>query len=128
MKARPDSQAGRILALLEQGGWWSTSELLREVPAVVHSRIDGLRKQLKEEGQGRTIEHKRVGPGAAGSLYQLVGVAPSAEDAEGGAPARSAPGGLASLSPRQEGVGAAAAPSDSQLALPLSARLRDEAA
>lgn len=73
MKARPNSQAGRILALLETGGWWSCAELMREVPSIVHSRMDNVRKHLREEGLGRTIEHKTTGVGAAHSLYRIVG-------------------------------------------------------
>jgi len=107
------TQTGRLLALLELGGWWSTRDLLSEVPSVVHSRISDLR------AKGYDIEHKTTGEGAPGSFYRLNGfhgVAPSAEDAEGGTSA-DVPEGLPSLPLGQEGVGAAAAPSDSQLAL-----------
>lgn len=60
------SQCDRIAALLADGEWWTTRDLLREVPSIVHSRIAELR------ARGYEIEHERVGPGAAGSRYRLV--------------------------------------------------------
>lgn len=61
------SQSGKILACLERGGWWTTSELLREVPSIVHSRIHELRDRY-----GLEIEHRTTGPGASGSEYRLA--------------------------------------------------------
>jgi hypothetical protein len=58
--------ADAILFILQRrGGWVSTSELLRDVPSIVHSRIADLRKR------GHDIQHKTTGPGAAGSWYRL---------------------------------------------------------
>lgn len=61
------SQADRILLVLLDGGWHSTSEILREVPSIVHSRISDLR------AAGLKIEHRTTGVGAAGSEYRLLG-------------------------------------------------------
>jgi len=108
----------RLLELLSDGRPHSHRETYA-LGLMAHSRAADLRKD------GNVINVWREGKLY---WYQLVGVAPSAEDAEGGAPARGAPGGLTSPSPRQEGVGAAAAPSDSQLVFDLPARLREEAA
>jgi hypothetical protein len=60
------SQCDRVLELLADGEWWTTRELLREVPCVVHSRVAELRKR------GLEIEHETVGAGAAGSRYRLL--------------------------------------------------------
>jgi len=119
------SQAGRILALLEQGGWWSTSDLLKAVPAITHSRIADLRKA------GYVIEQKTVGPGAQGSLYRITGFAPatgefSSSPVVGGGPGTTAVPPL-DPSPTDGGVSAAGG-TPSQLALDLPARLREEAA
>jgi hypothetical protein len=61
------SQCGRILTCLEHGGWWTTRQLLQEVPAITHSRISELRNTW-----GYTIEHRTTGPGAGGSEYRLT--------------------------------------------------------
>lgn len=61
------SQAQQLLrALIAANGWVSTSDLLRAVPCIVHSRISDLR------AQGYLIEHRTVGKGAAGSQYRLL--------------------------------------------------------
>jgi len=61
----PGSQCARLLALLQDGNWHTTSELLRFCPCIVHSRVAELR------GRGFHIEHERTGPGAPGSRYRL---------------------------------------------------------
>lgn len=60
------TQCDRLLACLADGKWWSTQDLLRRVPAVIHSRISNLRDR------GHEIEHRTTGPGATGSFYRLV--------------------------------------------------------
>jgi hypothetical protein len=81
------SQCDQLAALLSDGRWWTTRELLREVPCIVHSRVSDLRKR------GLIIEHETVGPGAAGSRYRLVEISvepvrvdwpPQAIDAQAG--------------------------------------------
>jgi hypothetical protein len=69
------SQEQALLKLLADGTWWSTAELLNEVPCVVHSRIAGLRDK------GFNIIHERTGPGAKGSRYRLVRALATEEDA-----------------------------------------------
>lgn len=61
------SQSDQLLLRLMNGDWWTTRELLREVPCIVHSRISDLR------AQGFTIEHRTTGVGAVGSEYRLIG-------------------------------------------------------
>jgi hypothetical protein len=98
----------RLLELLSDGKPHSHKEAYR-LGVMAHSRASDLR------GDGYVINTWREGKLY---WYQLVGAAPSAENAEGGASGPpDAPEGLASLPLGQEGVGAAAAPSDSQLAL-----------
>lgn len=60
------SQTQQLLDLLSDGSWWSCAELLREVPCIVHSRINDLR------GKGYRIEHETRGAGASGSFYRLA--------------------------------------------------------
>jgi hypothetical protein len=60
------SQCLKILNVLEDGDWHTTSEILRAVPSIVHSRIAELRKR------GYIIEHETTGTGANGSRYRLV--------------------------------------------------------
>lgn len=60
------SQCEKIMRVLEDGEWHTTSEILRAVPSIVHSRIAELRKR------GYIIEHERTGSGAQGSRYRLV--------------------------------------------------------
>lgn len=95
------SQCGKILRCLEQGGWWTTAELLHEVPAVIHSRIAELRKH------GYTIEHRRTGQGANGSEYRLAldaTVAPtSGGEGRGGTVASSATAVKAQPEPKPPG-------------------------
>ena len=59
------SQCSKLLRILEDGEWYTTRDLLYEVPCIVHSRISELRKR------GYTIEHETTGVGAAGSRYRL---------------------------------------------------------
>jgi len=61
------SQVDRILALLADGDWWTTGQLLANVPCIVHSRIAELRSR------GHVIVHERTGFGAAGHRYRLLG-------------------------------------------------------
>ncbi len=68
--------------------------MLRQVPAIVHSRIAGLRDQ------GYVIEHKTTGQGAQHSLYRLV-VAPTAGGPQEVSPAV---GGAPSSSPSSPGA------------------------
>lgn len=105
MRPRADSQAGRILALLETGGWWSTSELLREVPSIVHSRIAGLRDA------GFSIEHRTTGQGAAHSLYRLV-VASGAGTVEPSPASDGAPTGTMADARHDVGAPSASLPAD----------------
>lgn len=59
------SQASRIVALLRERPH-TTAEILREVPCIVHSRINDLR------GAGYAIVCDQVGLGADGFVYTLL--------------------------------------------------------
>jgi hypothetical protein len=87
------SQCGRILTCLERGGWWTTRQLLQEVPAITHSRISELRNTW-----GYTIEHRTTGPGAGGSEYRLTTLPREAgygDDGEASSWAPASPGSAA---------------------------------
>jgi hypothetical protein len=60
------SQCEKLLRILADGDWHTTSELLRAVPCIVHSRISELRKF------GWDVEHVTTGAGADGSRYRLL--------------------------------------------------------
>lgn len=60
------SHCDSILDVLASGRWVSTSEILRAVPCVVHSRVSDLRRR------GYDIQHRTTGIGAKGSEYRLV--------------------------------------------------------
>jgi hypothetical protein len=62
------SQAARLLAILADGEWHTTAELLREVPSIIHSRVSDLRHK------GFVVEHETTGVGAHGSRYRLIAV------------------------------------------------------
>ena len=64
------SQCRRLWEILRDEQWHTTSELLREVPCIVHSRIAELRKAW-----GWDIKHETIGPGAKGSRYRIVNMA-----------------------------------------------------
>src|SRR5215207_7012588 len=80
------SQCDQLAALLADGEWWTTRELLREVPCIVHSRVAELRKR------GLEITHETTGPGAAGSRYRLthISAGPDSADAAAGDAQRAA--------------------------------------
>lgn len=60
------SQNARLRAVLSDGEWHSSRDLIRSVPSVLHSRIAEMRRQ------GYAIEHKGGGAGAANHFYRLV--------------------------------------------------------
>lgn len=99
----------RLLELLSDGKPHSHKECYR-LGVMAHSRASDLR------GDGYIINTWREGKLY---WYQLVGVPPSAEDAEGGTSA-DVPEGLPSLPLGQEGA-CRSAPSDSQLSLDVPA-------
>ena len=64
------SQAGRILRVLQRGGWVSTHDFIYEhrIPGIIHSRISELRRDY-----GFEIEHRKEGNnGARSHQYRLV--------------------------------------------------------
>lgn len=92
------SQSGKLLALLERDRrWWSTAELLREVPCIVHSRVAEIRKY------GWNVEHRTTGPGARGSEYRLALDEPSpVVTSDGSCPPREGSSSAAGLEPVAE--------------------------
>jgi hypothetical protein len=64
--SRPLTQNERILALLADGAFHTTREILQHVPCIVHSRIAELNKR------GYRIEHDGAGGGAENHRYRLV--------------------------------------------------------
>lgn len=58
------SQNARLRAILADGAWHSSRDLIRAVPSVLHSRVAEMRRQ------GYVIEHKGGGAGAANHFYR----------------------------------------------------------
>lgn len=81
-----------LLLILADGRWHKLSEILRERPMMVHSRAAGLR------AKGFTVENRKVGVGATGSEYRLVGGL-SGDEPWRGDPGRRRPASLASGPP-----------------------------
>jgi hypothetical protein len=81
---RQPTQNERILALLADGRWHTTREILANVPCIVHSRIAEINGR-----SGYRIEHDGAGGGAENHRYRLVAT-PRAESTESTGPAVSA--------------------------------------
>lgn len=64
------SQNARLRAVLSDGNWHSSRDLIRAVPSVLHSRVAEMRRQ------GYRIEHKGGGAGAANHFYRWDRSAP----------------------------------------------------
>jgi hypothetical protein len=66
------TQNERILALLADGRWHTTREILANVPCIVHSRIAEINAK-----PGYLIEHDGAGGGAEKHRYRLTATAAS---------------------------------------------------
>jgi hypothetical protein len=66
VSVRP-TQNERILALLADGRWHTTREILANVPCIVHSRVAEINAK-----DGYRIEHDGAGGGAEKHRYRLV--------------------------------------------------------
>lgn len=65
------SQCARLLSILDDGQWHSSSELNRRVKCVLHSRIDELRERGHRTGLF-TLEHRGQGFGPEHHEYRIV--------------------------------------------------------